>query len=332
MIKSNKIRLYYGIFLTLVTLAVGVAFITAVAQIYYGGIAENPDYPYELDRIRQNILVPFILLLCWIAVIIGGIVVSVITPTTKKKTGYTDHGNTLALLKKRVPTSGNEDYDQAKKKYRKYEIIRKCVWGAVLTVCLAASIAILVYAYNFAHYHADDLHGDILNLVKNVLSWTVSATVCGIVGVIVDEVFLKREIAAVKTMIVGGDKTTMPPKSEIKRKTIVASSVVAGIVVALALVAYILTPILTKASLNASQTVLYVIVFAIAAVIAAGFAGYNVIKNYIPDKVNKILLLSARITVGVVAVVFIIVGITNGGAHDVFVKAINICTECIGLG
>lgn len=34
----------------------------------------------------------------------------------------------------------------------------------------------------------------------------------------------------------------------------------------------------------------------------------------------------------VLAVVFIILGIVNGGANDVLVKAVNICTECIGLG
>lgn len=332
MIKSNKIRQYYGIFLTLVTLAVGVAFIVAAAQIYYGGIAENPDYPYELDRIRQNILVPFILLMCWIAVIIGGFIVSVITPDSNKKPTYIDHSNTLTLLKKRVPASGNEQFEQAKSSYRKNEIARKCVWGAVLTVCLAASIAILTYAYNFAHYHADDLHGDILNLVKNVLSWTGAATICGIVGVIVDCVLLKREIALVKTMIANGDRNTVVPKSEIKRKTIIASTVVASVVVALAVVAYALVPIVTKAMLNVSQTIVYVIVFAISAVVAASFAGYNVIKDYVPDKVNKILQLCARIAVGVVAIVFIVVGITNDGANDVLIKAINICTECIGLG
>lgn len=32
------------------------------------------------------------------------------------------------------------------------------------------------------------------------------------------------------------------------------------------------------------------------------------------------------------AIVFIILGVMNGGARDVLVKAINICTECIGLG
>lgn len=44
------------------------------------------------------------------------------------------------------------------------------------------------------------------------------------------------------------------------------------------------------------------------------------------------VLLGVRIAVLLVAVAFIIWGITNGGARDVFIKAINICTECIGLG
>lgn len=34
----------------------------------------------------------------------------------------------------------------------------------------------------------------------------------------------------------------------------------------------------------------------------------------------------------VLAVLLIVLGIANGGLWDVLVKAINICTECIGLG
>ena len=34
----------------------------------------------------------------------------------------------------------------------------------------------------------------------------------------------------------------------------------------------------------------------------------------------------------VASIVMIIVGINNGGTEDVLQKAINICTECIGLG
>ncbi len=41
---------------------------------------------------------------------------------------------------------------------------------------------------------------------------------------------------------------------------------------------------------------------------------------------------AVRGTVLVVAVVFIVLGVFNGGMHDVFGKAVRICTECIGLG
>lgn len=47
---------------------------------------------------------------------------------------------------------------------------------------------------------------------------------------------------------------------------------------------------------------------------------------------NKWVLLGVRIALAVIAVAFIVWGALNGNARAVFVKAINICTECIGLG
>ena len=46
-----------------------------------------------------------------------------------------------------------------------------------------------------------------------------------------------------------------------------------------------------------------------------------------PQHVNTL-----RAVVVIAAVLLIIAGILNGGALDVLVKAINICTECVGLG
>ena len=40
----------------------------------------------------------------------------------------------------------------------------------------------------------------------------------------------------------------------------------------------------------------------------------------------------AQAVLMITAIVFIVLGVLNGGLYDVFVKAINICTECIGLG
>lgn len=46
----------------------------------------------------------------------------------------------------------------------------------------------------------------------------------------------------------------------------------------------------------------------------------------------KRLTLIARCVIPAVAIVFIILGITNGGMSDVLQKAVRICTECIGMG
>lgn len=60
-------------------------------------------------------------------------------------------------------------------------------------------------------------------------------------------------------------------------------------------------------------------------------AGKKVIE-YQEDKRKKLAINIARGVIITIAVIFIIVGINNGGAKDVLRKAINICTECIGLG
>ena len=43
-------------------------------------------------------------------------------------------------------------------------------------------------------------------------------------------------------------------------------------------------------------------------------------------------LKTARIAVFAVAVVLVVAGIMNGSMEDMLIKAVNICTECIGLG
>ena len=47
---------------------------------------------------------------------------------------------------------------------------------------------------------------------------------------------------------------------------------------------------------------------------------------------DTIARIALRAVLYVAAVVLIIAGVFNGGLNDVLVKAINICTECIGLG
>lgn len=41
---------------------------------------------------------------------------------------------------------------------------------------------------------------------------------------------------------------------------------------------------------------------------------------------------SLRLALLVLALTLIVLGVLNGGLHSVLIKAVNICTECIGLG
>ena len=68
----------------------------------------------------------------------------------------------------------------------------------------------------------------------------------------------------------------------------------------------------------------------------------DIMKNYIkengaPKVVNNEknsadYSIIVKCAVVAIAVVFIALGIVNGGMGDVFAKAVKICTECIGLG
>ena len=52
-------------------------------------------------------------------------------------------------------------------------------------------------------------------------------------------------------------------------------------------------------------------------------------KQKCPDSKKQHMI---RIALFSLAALFILLGVMNGGWYDVLVKAINICTECIGLG
>ena len=58
---------------------------------------------------------------------------------------------------------------------------------------------------------------------------------------------------------------------------------------------------------------------------------FATVKEYLKEN-EKPIKLGVRIAVLGCAALFIVLGIFNGGMADVLNKAINICTECIGLG
>lgn len=152
------------------------------------------------------------------------------------------------------------------------------------------------------------------------------------------------------------EKTPEMLQFEKKRRTLVGIAIVVCVVCAIGAIAYLVAP--SSFASRDLEPVMGQMMFHVVPWVVVAFAVVLVIQNMCMKNVSAELELAkkaaakskkeqgdaatsenqkkkqtiARIVVFVVAILFLIAGITNGGMFDVFVKAINICTECIGLG
>ena len=262
--NSQKIRFWYGVFLGVFTVLIGAAFIFAAADIYYS--AEG--YTYEGAAYRLKILLAPICL--WIVAIVAGFVLSVLYPDEGKRRVKQDSFTLFKRLKKRIPVQTDGELLAS---FRKGERIRLGVRLACAAVCLAAAIASLVYLCNTANFPYQDLNGEILRMLKNVLPWVAAAFVAACATTVFEAVYAKKMLPSVKKLIATGKGGVKEP-SKLSRKTEEAAAVLG----------------------------------------------------------SKHVILAVRLVLLAVGITLVFVGIFNGGARDVFIKAINICTECIGLG
>ncbi len=116
------------------------------------------------------------------------------------------------------------------------------------------------------------------------------------------------------------------------KRTRLYCTIAAGIIAGMTVILYIIAPpLLTALMTKMNKSIVYFAVPALILIIA-GFVLYRSVTKFVPQKAEHIILIATRASIAIVSISFIIAGITNGGANDVLLKAINICTECIGLG
>lgn len=258
MTKTEKIRLCYGIFLSALTVLVGLMFIIEAAQLYYSRLGSGEDI-YTREIVGQRLALMMIPVGIWIAAIVAGFVLSVIYPV-RSCARKRDPRDTVALLSRRIPKSGD---GEERAQYRRYQIYRTVGYCVSAAICVAAAIASAVYLLNTAHFPAKDVTAEVLQMLKNVLPWIGAAFVGCIAAALWDRGCAKKQLPLVKTILRQGG-----------------------------------------AAAPESQSIVF----------------------------PKNAVWAIRLSLLVVGIVFVGLGIWNGGAHDVLIKAINICTECIGLG
>lgn len=258
----RRLRLGYGIFLSVLTVAVGVLFIVETALIYYG---DPNGTPYTREVVGERLLWLLAPVIVWILAIVGGFVLSVLDPPEAPRP-RTDGRFALRRLKKRIPNCGSEEFLAARQRACRWERARLLVWLGAGAVALAGAIACIVYLARPVHF-AGDIVSAMPKLLANVLPWVGAAFAAALGATYAEAYFLRRETAEVKTLLVLGKGCPVP----------------------------------------APRTIL-------------------------SDRARFWILTGVRIAVGAVGIAFVIAGIVNGGMNDVLVKAVKICTECIGLG
>lgn len=271
--NSKKIRFWCEIALSVITVVLGIVFICVVADIYYSGKDSGVIYSPEIVKAR---LIPLIApLVLWLIVVVACFVLSVFFPNYGKQKNILSNREKINNLKSKLPSSGNEEFIQAKKNYSLFEIIRYTLFGVASALSVASAIITIIYIANVSNFEGKEINVAILGLVKNCVPFILSSFFAFVVAIIYETVTAKIELSHMTKMFVSGKENKH-------------------------------------------------------------------IDNLVEKSVKRLRTLSlkhdaqfvwcVRGAVLVVALVFFILGILNGGAEDVWSKAINICTECIGLG
>lgn len=200
MVKSERIRLIYSIFLAIFTVVVGVAFICVAADIYFSGKGTGVIYTQEIVSGKlKAFIAPMVLLI--VAIVVGGILFPLYDVRAKS-----DKSDVLKRLKSRMPSGGEgEEYETAKKAYEKESKICLIVWICALAVTLAAVIASLCYICDMRNFPNEDTTKEMLALAKNVLPWVLVALISVSVASVYSGIATERRIKQLKTLIKYGN-------------------------------------------------------------------------------------------------------------------------------
>ena len=271
--KAEKIRFYYGIFLSIFTAALGAAFIAvAIGILRDGNWAQGA---YSRDIVADRLFPVSIVFYIWVAAIIAGFVLSLVYPYNEKLVKIPQERATLKRLSARIPEGSGEAYEGEMKLVRDENRNRLIVYIVCAAICFACAVASAIYLLQPANFKGVTANDAMFKMMLWVLP-CVAVAFLSCVGMTLFEKYSQiREINAVKRLIAS----------------------------------YKGNPVI-KADITPNKVLVE-------------------IKKFFS---NKYTLLGIRAGVAAIAVTFIILGVFNGGARDVLVKAINICTECIGLG
>lgn len=267
--KKNKNKIDTSILITIsvISVALAIAFIIQLCRIYFGNGFNNR--PFTREIVINYLLQILAIVIIWVLVVaVGGVYLVYKGHKTKDRT-KPNNMTKLENLKRLMIIDEEVKETEEYKKYNLEQIKMRIGLGincAILILCIVMAASYTFNPNNFI-YDSSDSHvitNQIKDLVVHVLPWIVIAFISSTILTIFNEFSAKKLLSYCKTIISKKGKKVNSVYKNIKKEQYIIYSVQACVVV--------------------------------------------------------------------IAVVFVVLGILNGGATSALNKAINICTECIGLG
>ena len=254
---KKKLRLLYGIMLSVMLTVTGVLLMMACVNIYNIG-----SRPFTAENIAAEFSKISVVVWITVAMVAIGAILALILPGEKAKLrAIVDKKAMLARFSHRIDLAAL--LCDVAEKINKEKKLRRALLIAAIVLIVAAAIPAAIFAFNFNNFTADH-DASVLRACVLILPLAFFGIGIATAYVLLEAASIDRQLTLVKSAM-----TTASSKSiDAERKKEVCPRLTAGI----------------------------------------------------------------RIAVVIVAVAFIVLGIFNGGIADVLAKAINICTECIGLG
>lgn len=252
---AKRIRLIYGVLLSICSVAAGICLIAACLSIYRSG----GEQIYTAQKVAEAFAgIAFPVYLC-LVLILGGFILHILLPL--ENTRLKPEKNYTAILDRLLEKRDTENCDPALKEEILYQRkLRKQDRFLSLLLLAAGSIGFLIYGTNPANFHQTEINTSIAKAALLLFCYLAVPFGFALGAAYRGKHSLQKEIELVKQIPAGELRPAVPAKSRGCKKNL-ARWVVLGL-----------------------------------------------------------------------AVLLLVYGFYAGGTADVLTKAINICTECVGLG
>ncbi len=312
--KGGTLRFIYGVFLAILTVVVGGLFIVQVWSIYRSA----PQSPYTVQSISTHFNQIAVPVWIWVAAVAINVVLAYLFPETEKRPkAQVDISTALERTKKRLPTE-KEFLPTLSAIEKKQRTFRAIVGGVCIAFMLAAGVLCLATVFDFFYFPVIKAafftaQNGLVDRVVQCVILAAAALVVGCIAAYLCALSKKREQKSYLDVIVQSKKK----KAEVAEEqspwfafvwSVVRSAVTGG------------KHVEKKVDKQLQNTL---------------EEGRIPPVQPTPKKEkgeNPKATLFWRIGLCAVGVGLIVLGIFNGGMKDVLLKAINICTQCIGLG